>query len=1200
MADEGFPQQEAPNFEIDISGPKDIPGGAQQPAEVGKQPAEFEDFMDEVADDTAAPQAAIGGNPTINATATDRSETVNTLPASASFQEAARVYPESCTSIHREYRGQDVPGFMRGKGSVDHKQMALVCARVPGSGHIEEFGSPVYQEEENFVRFSLGCDSQLPALRFHVSRKGAPRVATMLVFSTLLAESYGTADLNFSMYKDTNYTDEFVNERDDLTDLCGTNELWETRLNLRPSQGDSARRVWIGISRPEIDEIVTALLGNQRQSRADRLIALLELGQSLWVFCRWDSNRVDELRRSLIFFNQAMQMSFRYGTFWFYANQALMTRKENADFPWRNMEVPRWLATKWVVRSDGQNARAYPTKWACFKRLPLYPDPNTFGFFCRLALNREKQYQEQAIRRMVDSKKANIRATFHQNPYLRGSFVVDMVVAGFEMDMAFSVPMPAIETMVTLHVEAEDQVTRQKKRLQYSGRIIEDHFGSKAQIVAFVTGERFDFADAEHDVTLLLRSDATSLNREILAVELIQQGQRRQEGVDIPALVLCAPPVLTRAPGALAAGVSPVQRRDYEHIITLWKLNPDQHQSALAAVQSQDGVTLCHGPPGTGKTNVAMAVAHGFVAALRKKVLVCGPSNESVDNALEKLTGRAPDLRAVRFRSAYIPRPGNDTEGARSQLPQVNASQIAELDEGSLAWVMVMRATEAGSLAGNRYAYNAQLLDFIRATAQRPGMPLAQTANEYLTTLRGLRDRRSKQTRQQLIKLSTLEEQLSIVFWETVDVVFSTCNSSCHDAMYGRFKPDFIIIDEAGQATAPTVGIPLAAFMETLQGVMLVGDHHQLLPVAVSEGRNECYEALRQSLFEALIEDPQQRYKRTMLTMQYRMHPDISEWISQAFYDNALNAADSTKRVTGIDVTLNALFRRFGPAWNGRRRMAFDVSRGAESVRYLNSKSSQNLAEIARVQRLLEMLFESRPPVPGAVNIRPENVTVITPYAGQKRALVQALLLSGGMLARVRVRTTAQMQGQETDIAIISFVANKPGEPTQLGFIKQKNQLNVELSRAKQFEILVGNFLAWCQADEDKNEHKNEDSNKDKIEQMIRRQTETFNSLIRSLRSKGDIISEHDWATVEANLTPATRNFECFITKKPAEQSGSGRGRGRGHARGYGASGANGRGGATAMERSRFDPRDAVRGFGQSGHRGGNRGGRGRGGYRAG
>ncbi len=101
----------------------------------------------------------------------------------------------------------------------------------------------------------------------------------------------------------------------------------------------------------------------------------------------------------------------------------------------------------------------------------------------------------------------------------------------------------------------------------------------------------------------------------------------------------------------------------------------------------------------------------------------------------------------------------------------------------------------------------------------------------------------------------------------------------------------------------------------------------------------------------------------------------------------------------------------------------------------------------------------------------PENITVITPYTGQRRALVQSFLSQGGLVARVRVRTTAQMQGHETDIAIISFVADKPSRPMQIGFIAQKNQLNVELSRAKHLEIMVGIFQAWCQAHGDQSQY---------------------------------------------------------------------------------------------------------------------------------
>ena len=45
-------------------------------------------------------------------------------------------------------------------------------------------------------------------------------------------------------------------------------------------------------------------------------------------------------------------------------------------------------------------------------------------------------------------------------------------------------------------------------------------------------------------------------------------------------------------------------------------------------------LALIHGPPGTGKTATLVEV----IRQLKKRLLVCGPSNLSVDNLIERLT----------------------------------------------------------------------------------------------------------------------------------------------------------------------------------------------------------------------------------------------------------------------------------------------------------------------------------------------------------------------------------------------------------------------------------------------------------------------------------------------------------------------------------------------------------------------------------
>ena len=64
-------------------------------------------------------------------------------------------------------------------------------------------------------------------------------------------------------------------------------------------------------------------------------------------------------------------------------------------------------------------------------------------------------------------------------------------------------------------------------------------------------------------------------------------------------------------------------------------LNDSQKRAVKHCLQAND-LALIHGPPGTGKTQTLIEIIKQFVNR-GKKVLVCGPSNISVDNIVERL-----------------------------------------------------------------------------------------------------------------------------------------------------------------------------------------------------------------------------------------------------------------------------------------------------------------------------------------------------------------------------------------------------------------------------------------------------------------------------------------------------------------------------------------------------------------------------------
>ncbi|KAJ2448890.1 hypothetical protein EV183_005201 [Coemansia sp. RSA 2336] len=78
-------------------------------------------------------------------------------------------------------------------------------------------------------------------------------------------------------------------------------------------------------------------------------------------------------------------------------------------------------------------------------------------------------------------------------------------------------------------------------------------------------------------------------------------------------------------------------------------LNDEQKKAVNLAVTAQD-IALIHGPPGTGKTYTLVEVIRQLVAQ-GKTLLVCGPSNISIDNIAERLK-KASDIRFMRLGNA--------------------------------------------------------------------------------------------------------------------------------------------------------------------------------------------------------------------------------------------------------------------------------------------------------------------------------------------------------------------------------------------------------------------------------------------------------------------------------------------------------------------------------------------------------------------
>ena len=124
---------------------------------------------------------------------------------------------------------------------------------------------------------------------------------------------------------------------------------------------------------------------------------------------------------------------------------------------------------------------------------------------------------------------------------------------------------------------------------------------------------------------------------------------------------------------------------------------------------------------------------------------------------------------------------------------------------------------------------------------------------------------------------------------KNADVICCTCVGA-GDVRLSGVKFRTVLIDEATQATEPECLIPLV--MGSRQ-VILVGDHQQLGPVVMNKAAAKA--GFSRSLFERMVT---LRIRPIRLEVQYRMHPCLSAFPSDYFYEGSLqNGVTANERL---------------------------------------------------------------------------------------------------------------------------------------------------------------------------------------------------------------------------------------------------------------------------------------------------------------
>ena len=419
------------------------------------------------------------------------------------------------------------------------------------------------------------------------------------------------------------------------------------------------------------------------------------------------------------------------------------------------------------------------------------------------------------------------------------------------------------------------------------------------------------------------------------------------------------------------------------------RLNESQWQAVQFSMSAND-LAVIHGPPGTGKTTTVVEVIRQAIAA-GERVLACAPSNTAVDNLLEKLVESGVD-------GVRLGHPARVLKGVRSHT----------LD------ARVQHHPAQGVIA-----------DMLREADQ-----LEQRSSRY-TRVRPPRGHKSRQRQE----ARALRRQARTMERKAVADVLSGAQAICATVSFDfgllegeRF--DLLVIDEACQSVEPGCWVPL----RFARRLVLAGDHCQLPPAILSQAAAR--EGFGVSLMERLV-DALGPSITSQLTVQYRMHQQIMEFSSDAFYDGKLTAHCSV-----ADHRLPDLPSVDGGAVDDRPVLFLDTAGvGWEEELEPGGLSRLNPGEGRLVLDQVTTLCDA--------GVHPRDIAVIAPYAAQVR-----WLRHHAEQEQLEVDTVDGFQGREKEAVVISTVrSNRDGE---IGFLADERRMNVALTRAKRKLIVIG------------------------------------------------------------------------------------------------------------------------------------------------
>lgn len=460
---------------------------------------------------------------------------------------------------------------------------------------------------------------------------------------------------------------------------------------------------------------------------------------------------------------------------------------------------------------------------------------------------------------------------------------------------------------------------------------------------------------------------------------------------------------------------NPKKNRDVPYISYIDANLNDSQKSAIENALSCENFFLIHGPFGTGKTRTLVELISQETRQ-NHKVLATAESNAAVDNILERLMDN---------KKLKLTRLGHPQRVSKHNITQTLAYKV---ENHKLNRKIKKIHKKIDNMIEKRKVHTKPTPQYRRGFGDYDILHLASKGKGG----RGISSDKMKsmakwiEINQEIDEahdeIKRIENRMIKDIVDSSDVILAT-NSSAALESIARVKFDVAIIDEASQATIPSVLIPIAK----AHRFILAGDHKQLPPTIISDRAGD----LEKTLFEELIR--LYPFKSQLLNVQYRMNSLLMKFPNEEFYDNGLKSDSSVDEININDI-LESTKRE-------EALLFVDTSNvDSEGETHLkDSKSIINNLEAKISSGIADDYMN--------LGVSEEDIGIISPYADQVKIIQD--------MTPVEVKTVDGFQGREKEIIIISTVrSNNNGN---IGFLRDLRRLNVAITRAKRKLIIIGN-----------------------------------------------------------------------------------------------------------------------------------------------